>query len=463
VNRNSLRAVSVLSLTLFVILTAGRGFAEAGSLTFAPSADAYVTVNSPTKNFGTDKSLRVDTTPITISFIKFTVSGVSGTPQKAVLKVRNTKASALGYELSAVIDTSWSQGSLTYASAPSPGKALAVSGPTTSGSWTSLDVSSTVTSNGTFGFALVGLSGTATAIGSSESSSPPQLIIENVTTSTSTIIPTGFKKSLGAYDLAGSLAGLQTLTYDHYFVSWDLSTQWIAGINQHQALLQDLAGSRLRNRQPVVTLEPWAVSGLSSSTLLQDVIAGKYDANINWACADLATFAGPVVVRWGHEMENLTGRYPWATSNTAAYVNAYRYFVDKCRILAPNIKFMWSPTGNRNLGGYWPGSSYADYVGVSVYDYPEWEMSYYGHNRSFHENFSERYNYVVAYGKPLYIAEFSATGATQVQWLSDALVDMGNFPLLQTAIFFNAKDPVGWGSLPAPDWRVDPALLTPAN
>jgi cellulose synthase (UDP-forming) len=294
-----------------------------------------------------------------------------------------------------------------------------------------------------------------------ETANPPRLTIETLSASMSSIIPSGFNKALGAYDPGLALAAHPTLAYDHYFVSWDMGTQWIAGVNQHQALLQDLAASRTRNRQPIVTLEPWSVAGLSASNLLQDVLAGKYDANIQWACADLATYGGTVVVRWGHEMENLTGRYPWATSSTSAYVSAYRYFVDKCRGLAPNTRYMWSPTGNRNLGGYWPGPAYADYVGVSVYDYPDWEVSYYGYNRSFHENFSERYNYVVGYGKPIFIAEFGATGATQLQWLADALADMANFPQLQAANFFDAKDPAGWGALPAPDWRIDPALLSP--
>ena len=80
-----------------------------------------------------------------------------------------------------------------------------------------------------------------------------------------------------------------------------------------------------------------------------------------------------------------------------------------------------------------------------------------------HENFGERYGYVAGYGKPIFIAEFGATGSTSVEWLSSALADMANFPLLQAAVFFNAQDPVGWGAnFPAPDWRVDPGLLAPA-
>ena len=75
---------------------------------------------------------------------------------------------------------------------------------------------------------------------------------------------------------------------------------------------------------------------MNSANLLQDIVAGRYDTNIQWACTDIATNPGQVIVRWGHEMENLTGRYPWATSNSGAYVAAYKYVVDKCRAIAPN-------------------------------------------------------------------------------------------------------------------------------
>ena len=338
---------------------------------------------------------------------------------------------------------------------------LASSGPAKSGGSTSFDVSSVIQTNGTFSFALYATSSSATAVSSLESAYPPVLKVEVQTMTPSGIIPAGFSKTLGAYDPQQSLASTSTVTFDHYFVSWDMSTQWISGVNQHQALLQDLSATTARARHPIVTLEPWSIAGLNAANLLQDIVAGKYDANIQWACADFATYPGTLVVRWGHEMENLTGRYPWATSNSSAYIAAYRYVVTKCKALAPNTVYMWSPAGNRNLSSYWPGATYADYVGLSVYDYPDWEVSYYGYNRTFQQNFGERYSYVSGYGRPVVIAEFGATGSTQVQWLTDALASMANFPLLQTAVFFNAKDPVGWGSLPAPDWRIDASILAP--
>ena len=74
---------------------------------------------------------------------------------------------------------------------------------------------------------------------------------------------------------------------------------------------------------PWSRLEPWSSGGMNSANLLQDIVAGRYDTNIQWACTDIATYPGQVIVRWGHEMENLTGRYPWATSNSGPTSAAY--------------------------------------------------------------------------------------------------------------------------------------------
>ena len=167
-------------------------------------------------------------------------------------------------------------------------------------------------------------------------------------------------------------------------------------------------------------------------------------------------------------MENVTGRYPWATNDAPAFIGAYRYFVTKCRAIANNAIYVWSPVGNSNLPSYWPGAEYVDWVGLSMYSYPSWEMAYYGKVRGFVEAFSERYNFVKAYNKPIMIAEFGAidtpsgsisytSPTARDAWLKAALASAPQFPLLQMFVFFNAQDPAAWGAnYPAPDWRLPP-------
>jgi len=164
----------------------------------------------------------------------------------------------------------------------------------------------------------------------------------------------------------------------------------------------------------------------------------------------------PVVIRWGHEMENFTGRYPWATRDAQAYIDAYQYFVSKCASRAPNAQYMWSPAGNKNLKDYWPGENYVDYIGITVYNYEAWEILFYGYSRSFKENFGERYARVGEYRKPIMIAEFGATGAGRTQWITEALQEVNKYILVKSVLFFSAMDPVSWGSVPPPDWRTQP-------
>ena len=234
---------------------------------------------------------------------------------------------------------------------------------------------------------------------------------------------------------------------DHYFVSWD---------GQLSTLHQNLLQSSSRNHSALVTLEPFSRSGLSSSSLLSDVVAGKYDSNIQESCTEFANFGRPLYVRWGHEMENLTGRYPWASADAQAFINAYRHFILRCRAFAPKALFVWSPAGNKELAAYWPGPAYVDAVGLSMYSYPAWDIGYYGYVRTFEQAFGERYGYVKAYGKPVMIAELGATGSGSEDWLRKGIAVLPQYPLVTAALFFSAKDPVTWGpNYPAPDWRLN--------
>jgi cellulose synthase (UDP-forming) len=158
-------------------------------------------------------------------------------------------------------------------------------------------------------------------------------------------------------------------------------------------------------------------------------------------------------------MENVTGRYPWASKNAALYREAYRHFVTASRLSAGNIGYVWSPVGDKGLERYWPGEQYVDYVGLSVFEFPAFDQAYYHQaTRSFHDQMTEKYARVAKYQMPIVISECGVTGSKEYQlsWLSGALQDLGNYPLLKALIYFNAKDtPGAWGKEYAtPDWRI---------
>ena len=164
-------------------------------------------------------------------------------------------------------------------------------------------------------------------------------------------------------------------------------------------------------------------------------------------------------VSWGHEMDHdLTDRYPWSHKKPDDFIAAYKHFVTQCKLVAPNVQYIWSSVGNKDLAQYWPGSETVDLVGVPVYSYPEFDKKVYGSDRTFAQAFGEKYERVKQYNKPVVIVELGVTGDAQYQqyWLDEARAKYSAYPLLSAVVFFNAADtPGAWGAEYAtPDWRV---------
>lgn len=152
---------------------------SAGSVTFAAVADSYVDASKPTTNYGSAVTLRFDASPVVVSYLRFTVTGVAGTVSKVTLRLYANSSNSAGCSVASVADNTWGEKSITSANAPPLGAALATCGPLSSGTWKEIDLtaSGVVTGNGTFSFALSTTSSKATSLGSRESSSGPQLVV----------------------------------------------------------------------------------------------------------------------------------------------------------------------------------------------------------------------------------------------------------------------------------------------
>jgi photosystem II stability/assembly factor-like uncharacterized protein len=155
------------------------------TLTFLPPHDAWVRSSSPSSNFGSTSELRVRSGSQTIrSYLKFDVSGVSGAIQSAKLRLRVIDAGPSGGSVFSVSNnfagtsTPWSESGLTWNNAPAVGgSALAGIGAVSINTWVEVDVTSAVTGNGTFSFAVSGNSSNVVDYSSSEGANPPQLVV----------------------------------------------------------------------------------------------------------------------------------------------------------------------------------------------------------------------------------------------------------------------------------------------
>jgi acid phosphatase type 7 len=150
------------------------------SVTFVPMADAYVYSVNPDTKFGTVSTLRADASPSMLSFLKFSVSGLSGAPSQATLRLFANSIQSTGVDVHHVADTTWGETTITYNNMPAYDAAIAgSSGPIkTSGTFYSINVTSLITGNGTFNMAFTTTNSTTISFASRESgANAPQLVI----------------------------------------------------------------------------------------------------------------------------------------------------------------------------------------------------------------------------------------------------------------------------------------------
>jgi hypothetical protein len=151
----------------------------ATATTFTPVADARVEKGHPSTNYGSSTSLGVDTGKA--SYLRFTVSGLSGTVQSAKLRLYVTNGTGNGPAVFRTGD-SWIEkgtGSITWKNRPAPvGTALDDRAKVPASAWVEFDVTPAVAGNGTVSFVLTGQSSdTFAAYSREKAGKQPQLVV----------------------------------------------------------------------------------------------------------------------------------------------------------------------------------------------------------------------------------------------------------------------------------------------
>ena len=89
------------------------------TLTLTPTADSFVRNSSPTTNYGKQTLVETDTSPLTVSYLKFNLAPLAGkTILKATLKFKVSEPSAQTQTLQNVNSSSWTETGLTYNNRP---------------------------------------------------------------------------------------------------------------------------------------------------------------------------------------------------------------------------------------------------------------------------------------------------------------------------------------------------------
>jgi hypothetical protein len=205
-----------------------------------------------------------------------------------------------------------------------------------------------------------------------------------------------------------------------------------------------LTAIEARGAVPLITWE-W------TQTNLAGILTGAYDHDAQiWAWA-LRDHGGPVLLRWGHEMNGPW--YPWSVDgngNTAQqYIEAWRRLRGIFqREGATNVQWVWSPNiidgSAPDFAPMYPGDADVDWVALDGYNWATrnpWQ--------SFTQIFQPSYDRITALtNKPLMIAEWGSTeqGGEKGAWLRSALTSEipSRFPRIKAVVYFNQDYREDW-------------------
>jgi hypothetical protein len=162
----------------------------AGSTTtsFAMSADSYVRSDQPDANFGAKYVLATEAsssaTPTITTYLTSTVKNLTGAVTSATLQLYSYATSSLGVKVSTT-SSNWTESGLTYNNAPAVGATVGTGPNIVLNSWASIDMTSTVSKNGTYSFAVTTARTADNQFGSRESGFPPKLVVTTTPSATS--------------------------------------------------------------------------------------------------------------------------------------------------------------------------------------------------------------------------------------------------------------------------------------
>jgi hypothetical protein len=139
-----------------------------------------VSAGSPTKNYGSYDYIRGLLSPPDEyrPYVAFDVSGLAGTVTRAVIRLYVTDGSDKGGDWYPVDASAWTESGLNWSNAPPlTGTAVANIGTVSAGTWIEVDVTSTVTGNGSYSFGAISTSANSVRYSSKERANPPQLVV----------------------------------------------------------------------------------------------------------------------------------------------------------------------------------------------------------------------------------------------------------------------------------------------
>ncbi len=196
-------------------------------------------------------------------------------------------------------------------------------------------------------------------------------------------------------------------------------------------------------------------------TDLTSITSGSQDGVINARAATVKSFAKPVYIRWGAEMNG--NWYAWSGplngNDPSKFVAAWRHIHDLFSAAGvTNAIWVWAPNADSHPGGvdvtswnnwrnYYPGDGYVDWVGIDGYNWGTPTDTW----QTFGQIFAPVYNDYAA-RKPVMVAETSSveSGGSKAAWITDMSSWIKSHPALKALCWFDTNE-----SSTGIDWRID--------
>ena len=245
--RHSVVGAALVAATVVtggVVALATAPSASAATVTLVPTADTRVQSNAASTNYGTSSTLGVDASEVQQTFMKFTITGVSGTITNAKLRLHTKNASGAnstsGGTWKLMSNTTWSETGVTYNNRPAiDGATLGSIGAVAINTWYEIDVTGKIPASGVISIGGLSTSSDGADFDSRETSLDPQLVITTDTNPTPTPTsttppPSGDPILVGAGDISNSGNG-DTLTANIINALPSSATVFAAGDNAYNS------------------------------------------------------------------------------------------------------------------------------------------------------------------------------------------------------------------------------------
>src|SRR6266566_1432667 len=358
------RIASVMAAAIgFGAVTLSGGAATATiSQTVVASADAYVSSNEPSANFGAESDLRVDSAPnensearIVRSYVRFDIPGSWEPIARATLRMYATNGDHSGFTVSAVSD-SWEEQTITWSNAPAQSTSQTIaSGEFAAGDWVSVDVTPLVSGSGSVSFFLTSSTPAPMAFASRDQGEAvaPRLSIETVATTPSDqalpVISGTAQESQHLSAAAGTWSGTPPISYAYQWQRCDAAGDGCVDLPSATGTTYTPTAADVGDTLRVfVTASNGAGSSSTDSQPTPIVVAASDDASPPTAPADLTATA---------DQSSIT--LSWNASSDDVATADYDLFLNGTKVASTEAT-------SYSFGGLSCGTGYT--IGVAAYD-----------------------------------------------------------------------------------------------